>query len=45
MKNKWQSFSNFICNLAVYLAEFRKCLTEYIMHNLATLFGPTQGVV
>jgi len=27
------------------LAEFRKCLATYTMHNLVTLFGPTQGVV
>jgi len=27
------------------LAEYRKCLAEYTVHDLATLLGPAKGVV
>jgi len=34
-----------ICNLAVDLAEFHKCLLEYTAHNLVTLLGLAYSVV
>jgi len=45
MKKSWQMFSSILVVLfviyylymAVNLAEFRKCLAEYTVHNLDTL--------
>ena len=46
----WENFGSILailfiicytCNLAGNLAEFRKCLAEYNVHNLVTLLGLT----